>query len=228
MYLEIAELKKEKIFKIKVGMAKKDPIGRIYSQVSASKTAQSEQPTVLLIFETLKCSHLERWLHKRLERAADAYGVEWFYTNPDRLLELFGEYLVKGCVAEIDDKDETRKRGDEGVTTSQFKHASATEATTQKGLPARRTGMHRRDETGRTAKDHVLEKWVRSILHGDSLTIGDLSDEYGVKVSSIRGWVSCWRSYRGNAFTGTEGWPKITKTMLNEVIAAITKANSLP
>jgi hypothetical protein len=92
-YIEVAKLKQEQRFRIKVGKADGDPIGRIHQQIGGNRTALSELPVVLLIFQTLASRHLERWLHKRLERASDAGGSEWFYTSPDEIVELFRQYV---------------------------------------------------------------------------------------------------------------------------------------
>ncbi len=79
-YLELAELKGEDRYRIKVGSAKGDPIERIHSQFAGNKTSISEPPVVLVIFRTLAAGHLERWLHSRLYRTQEAIGSEWF--NP--------------------------------------------------------------------------------------------------------------------------------------------------
>lgn len=92
IFLEVASLKQEPSYRVKVGKATGNPINRIHQQISASKTAISESPIVLVIFQAISAHQLEKWLHKRLERAVDAVGAEWFYTNPDELLELFREY----------------------------------------------------------------------------------------------------------------------------------------
>jgi hypothetical protein len=92
-HVEMAELKNESRFRIKVGKAVGNPIERIYQQFSGNKTARSEPPVVLLLFQTLASRHLESWLHKQLDRAADAGGSEWFHTNPDELVKLFQRYL---------------------------------------------------------------------------------------------------------------------------------------
>jgi hypothetical protein len=92
-YIELARLKKESKFRIKVGKADTDPIKRILQQVAGSNTAVAERPHVLLVFQTLAAGHLERWLHARLSRAADSIGSEWFITNPDELIELYSTYL---------------------------------------------------------------------------------------------------------------------------------------
>jgi hypothetical protein len=92
-HVEIAQLKGEPRYRVKVGSAKGDPLQRIFAQFATNKTAVSDSLVVLLIFKTLYASHLERWLHKRLERAGDSVGSEWFLTNPEELLALFGEYV---------------------------------------------------------------------------------------------------------------------------------------
>jgi hypothetical protein len=92
-HVEIAQLKGEPRYRVKVGSAKGDPLQRIFAQFATNKTALSDSLVVLMIFRTLYASHLERWLHKRLERAGDSIGSEWFLTNPEELLALFGEYV---------------------------------------------------------------------------------------------------------------------------------------
>lgn len=92
-HLELADLKKDKCFRIKVGSASGDPIERICQQFAGNKTALSEPPIVLLLFQTLSARHLERWLHKRLNRVQEAAGTEWFVSNLEELIELYGEYL---------------------------------------------------------------------------------------------------------------------------------------
>jgi hypothetical protein len=101
-FLEVARLKQERCYRVKVGKAEGDPITRIYQQVAGSKTALSEPPVVLIVFQTLASRHLEKWLHNRLERAVDAIGSEWFYTNPDELVELFREY-VRAASSPVED-----------------------------------------------------------------------------------------------------------------------------
>ena len=67
-HLEIAQLKGEERFRVKVGSAKGDPIQRIFAQFANNKTAISDSLVVLLIFRTIYATHLERWLHARLPR----------------------------------------------------------------------------------------------------------------------------------------------------------------
>lgn len=93
IFLEVAQLKKEINYRIKVGKATGNPINRIHQQISAAKTAISESPLVLSVFQTGSSHSLEKWLHRRLERAVDSVGVEWFYTNPDQILSLYCEYV---------------------------------------------------------------------------------------------------------------------------------------
>ena len=90
------------------------------------------------------------------------------------------------------------------------------------------TGQHRRDESGKTAKDHVLLLWVKSTLSGEVLDVEGLSQQFGVEASTIRGWMSCRRNYEGTTFTGTEGWPRITHTILSDVMSAIKEASAKP
>jgi hypothetical protein len=92
-HLEIAQLKGEERFRLKIGSAKGDPLLRIFAQFANNKTAISDSLTVLLIFRTIYASHLERWLHARLERASGSVGSEWYITNPDELIALFREYV---------------------------------------------------------------------------------------------------------------------------------------
>jgi len=90
--LELAHIKQSLCCSIKVGMVSGDPIDRIWQQISASKTAISEAAVVLLIFQTNDCRHLERWLHKKLQRDTNAHGREWFLTNENELVRLFRTY----------------------------------------------------------------------------------------------------------------------------------------
>lgn len=96
--VEIGSLKQDKNYRIKVGSATGDPIERVYQQFSSSKTAIPEQPRILLIIRTLSARHLERWLHRRLQKADGATGSEWFYSNPDEVLSLFRQYVAEAVV----------------------------------------------------------------------------------------------------------------------------------
>jgi hypothetical protein len=229
-YLEIAELKQEQRFRVKVGMATDDPIGRIYGQIAGSKSAVSETPIVLLIFKTLAARHLERWFHKRLQRAPDAAGSEWFYTNHDELIDLFRDYL-RTAILRPDEaprpSSSTRHRATVAESASTSRDREETTSAASSEAPRRATGQHRRDASGKTAKVHVLLLWVETILGGGEPDAEGWSRQFGVEVRTIRSWISCWRNYKGTTFTGTEGWPRITQSILNEVLAAIQKANCM-
>jgi hypothetical protein len=97
-HIELALVKHERRFRIKVGMANNDPIARIHDQISASKTAISEAAIVLLVFRARDCRHLEGWLHRQLDRAAAAGGREWFMTHPTELVGLFRMYLQRHSI----------------------------------------------------------------------------------------------------------------------------------
>lgn len=101
-YVEIAKLKGEDSFRVKVGKADRNPLERICHQLGGSKTATPEFAHVILIFQTLASGHLERWLHRRLERVTDASGSEWFKSNPDELVRLYHEYLQNAEVTTED------------------------------------------------------------------------------------------------------------------------------
>jgi hypothetical protein len=91
--IEMAQLKQAESFRIKVGKADRDPIDRISYQLGWNKTATPEFAQALLVFQTEDCGRLERWLHRRLERAGDACGAEWFNSNPSQLISLYQKYL---------------------------------------------------------------------------------------------------------------------------------------
>lgn len=93
--LELARLKQENHHGIKVGSAIGNPVDRIYQQCSGSKTALSEWPIVLLVFQTVAARHLERWIHKHLQRVPGSGGSEWFHTNLEELVDLFRTYLTE-------------------------------------------------------------------------------------------------------------------------------------
>jgi hypothetical protein len=228
-YVEMAELKQEQRFRVKVGMATDDPIGRIYGQIAGSRTAVSETPVVLLIFKTLAARHLERWFHTRLERASDAAGSEWFHTSVEELIDLFRKYVCTATVQAYEATEPTSSNAPRNIvaeSSSTIPRYEETAIATDSDLPRRATGQHRRDADGKTAKDHVLLLWVKTTLNNDEPSVEAWSQQFGVETRTIRSWMSCWRNYKGSTFTGTEGWPRITHSILNDVLAAIGKANS--
>jgi hypothetical protein len=209
-------------------MATDDPVARIYGQIAGSKTAISETPVVLLIFKTLAARHLERWFHKRLQPATNDAGSEWFYTNHDELVNLFQQYL-RTAMSPADvarNPIKSKQRRAEIIQTSRDSLKAACEANCEP--PRRATGQHRRDASGKTAKDHVLLLWVETILSGGVPAPEAWSQKFGVEARTIRSWMSCWRNYCGTTFTGKEGWPRITHSVLYKVVIAIKQAKERP
>ena len=87
-------------------------------------------------------------------------------------------------------------------------------------------GKRLRDANGKSAKDHILELWVKKTMSGEELDAEAYAQQFDVKASTIRRWISCWHHYDGTRFTGTEGWPRVTHSMLNTVITAIRKSQA--
>lgn len=169
-HLEIAQLKGEERYRIKVGSAKGDPIQRIFAQFATNKTAISESLVVLLIFRTLSASHLERWLHKRLSRATDAVGSEWFVTNPAELIDLFTEYLRTD--------PEPDKEADSSDSTSDPK-------------PLKQTLRSRRIATKSYADESVPETWnqqghrIQEAMNSGPFTPNEIAEKTGLSLKRV-------------------------------------------
>jgi hypothetical protein len=88
-YRNYSELKGEKYWKCKIGRTDGDPLTRILSQ---SSTALPEKPIIEFIIKTEDASLLESMIHSVLtlrgKHIEDSPGAEWFYTNPDEVLEI--------------------------------------------------------------------------------------------------------------------------------------------
>jgi hypothetical protein len=90
---------------------------------------------------------------------------------------------------------------------------------------------HQRDADGKTVKDHILERWVKNPPRSTSeeaKVAEKWSQEFERPSSTFRKWMWRWRSYKGTTFTGKEGWPRITHSILPEVRIAIKRANAPP
>ena len=186
-YIEIAELKQEQRFRVKVGMATDDPIGRIYGQVAGNKTAISETPHVLCIFKTLAARHLERWLHKRLERASDAAGSEWFHTNLDELADLFRKYVSKAALSSDLESDAISSDNGIDVETGSVKTVSITAG-------GRQFGRKPLLGSGLSTKDTIFRLW----LDNPEVDPQELAAKFpGATIGTIRKWISRWRRRLG-------------------------------
>ena len=86
---ELAELKKEKIWPCKIGRTRTDLLSRILSQAS---TALPEIPFIAFEINTDDALTLENFIHSALKlrnrEKKDAPGKEWFYTNPEEVIEI--------------------------------------------------------------------------------------------------------------------------------------------
>jgi len=95
--IELATLKGDELYAVKVGFSKNSSdgaIGRIRSQI-LEKAGFPEKPNVLLVFRTWDGRHLETQIHKRLRslgrRVPDSLGREWFMTSTAELLRTIDE-----------------------------------------------------------------------------------------------------------------------------------------
>ncbi|MBH2533989.1 GIY-YIG nuclease family protein [Serratia marcescens] len=97
-YQELAELKKDDRWPIKIGLTTTNIAQRISSQTS---TAFPEAPVTAFEIECDDCYKLEKAIHSVLDhknkRLTSALGKEWFLTNPKELGEIlsFLGYEVK-------------------------------------------------------------------------------------------------------------------------------------
>lgn len=90
-YRELATIKGENRWPVKVGLTKASLEARIAEQASA--TGIPEAPTVGLAIWTDDASQIEKGLHVMLDqrgrRCHDAGGNEWFMTSPDEIADLY-------------------------------------------------------------------------------------------------------------------------------------------
>jgi hypothetical protein len=198
----MAKLKNEERFRIKVGKADSDPVGRIYQQIGGNRTAISELPVVLLIFQTLASRHLERWLHKRLERAAESGGSEWFYTSPGELVELFHEYVRLASFKPDSDEMRFQPATTEKQTTSTgwTSFARMGPAKNEDDVivflrrhPARKSTNELKSEKMR--QGHQIQEVMEQLQHA---SIRELSQKTGFTVNRILDHVN-WAIKRGYA-----------------------------
>jgi len=89
VYRELAELKGEKDWPVKVGMSRTG-LSRVYEQAG---TAYPEDPTVLLAIRTDNAQKLERAIHENLKyagrRRPEARGSEWFNASSSIIEEIY-------------------------------------------------------------------------------------------------------------------------------------------
>ena len=205
VHLEAARLKNEKCFPIKVGMATGDPVARIYGQVATSKIALSEPPLLLLVFKTLAARHLERWLHKRLERSAVAAGTEWFNSNPEELVEMVRNYFETASANSINADAELKKKTRREQTES--------------ALPIGDYGRSRgqRNEAGLTNKDELFEIWLDAAKHGERINMNEVAKRFPNRPpNTLNGWVSNWC----NGGKG-HGYPRVAFGRAAEIVDAL-------
>jgi hypothetical protein len=92
-----------------------------------------------------------------------------------------------------------------------------------------RLAPRERDEYGKTVNDYVLERWIDDppTCAAEEAEVADLwAQDFDRPPSTLRTWMSRWRNYKGTAFRGKiDGWPRVTHSILPQVIAAIKKAN---
>ena len=90
-YRELAELRNEPGWPIKIGRTSSDLESRITSQVAT--TGVPEVPTIALVFHTDHSRWLEQYLHGALglrrKHLVEAGGQEWFLTSPNEIKELY-------------------------------------------------------------------------------------------------------------------------------------------
>ncbi len=89
-YAELARLKGEKSYRCKIGMTTYDHKQRFSYKV---KSEEPEHRTISLVIKTDFPADLEKILHMMLRIAGkqldDAPGREWFYTNPEEIVEIY-------------------------------------------------------------------------------------------------------------------------------------------
>jgi len=90
-YRELAELREEPDWPIKIGRTSSDLESRITSQVAT--TGVPEVPTIALVIRTDHSRWLEQYLHGALglrrKHLVEAGGQEWFLTSPNEIEELY-------------------------------------------------------------------------------------------------------------------------------------------
>ena len=90
-YRDLAELRNEPGWPIKIGRTSSDLESRITSQVAT--TGVPEVPTIALVFHTDHSRWLEQYLHGALglrrKHLVEAGGQEWFLTSPNEIEELY-------------------------------------------------------------------------------------------------------------------------------------------
>jgi hypothetical protein len=211
-YIELANLKHERRFRIKVGKADNDPIARICQQISGNKTAVSESPVVLLVFQTLASRHLERWLHARLERVTDAGGSEWFNTSPEELIELYRDYLHEAS----GQRDESATHADEAADPKVVRRKRVTTSRQQSGGVARGA----RDADGLTDKDKFFELWLAAAKRGEKLDLRTMVEQFPNRSPNT---LQIWRTRFNNCGRGTRNraYPRVALGRAEEIIEAL-------
>jgi len=94
-YRELATLKGEARFPIKVGTTKAEPFKRIKSHIGTAP----EKPVLGFLLKTDHAELMEKWLHSQLRQRGqhmpDALGNEWFLTTPEELRQTVGAMAAK-------------------------------------------------------------------------------------------------------------------------------------
>jgi hypothetical protein len=121
--IELAKLKEQPHYPVKVGFSKNGPegaLGRIRSQIF-EKAGFPEKPIVLLVFRTWDGRHLETQVHKVLQqldrKSTDALGREWFVTSAAELRQLINQCTLSDLPVDriVSGADETLEEGFAGL-----------------------------------------------------------------------------------------------------------------
>ena len=94
---KIAEMEGRDTWDCKIGFTTTEVDRRIYSQ---SKTARARKPVIAVVIQTDYAAYLENAIHASLKLAecyvSEGYetGVEWFDTNPKRIIEWYKSFIL--------------------------------------------------------------------------------------------------------------------------------------
>ncbi len=137
--MELARLKGEDIYPVKIGFSIECGLGRIRFQI-LEKAGFPEKPIVLCLFKTWDGRHLEIQIHKRLRslgrKIPHSLGEEWFLTTTEELLQTLDQCKLADLPVD------RAVIGDSGMAIGGFAEAMAEHATieTKSGAIIETTG----------------------------------------------------------------------------------------